>query len=225
MHLRVFGSKAWAHVPVKHHVKFDDRAIECIYIGYMPNKWSYLLFQRSTGKLIESCNVKFDEGTDEPQRVIVEISDRDGDESGKSLSVKMASEGDEEGKSKSIPSENPTPTPVNDNNNDVNTEPNSDTIAQSPLLCHSTWKTKALDPDDHPKFEVGSQKKQAAFSVGNEQAFAALYDPDHFEKMASLEASLWRNTMNTEMEAQRKMETYEQVALPPGANHSMQINV
>ena len=38
---------------------------------------------------------------------------------------------------------------------------------------------------------------------------------DYFKKMASLEASLWRDAMNTEMEAQRKMETYKEVALPP----------
>ena len=37
-HLRVFGSKVWAHVPAKHHVKFDDHAIECVYVGYVPNK-------------------------------------------------------------------------------------------------------------------------------------------------------------------------------------------
>ena len=44
-HLRVFGSKVWAHVPAKHRVKFDDRAIEGIYIGYVPNKRSYLILQ------------------------------------------------------------------------------------------------------------------------------------------------------------------------------------
>ena len=220
MHLRVFGSKAWAHVPAKHHVKFDDCAIECIYVGYVPNKQSYLLFQQSMGKLIESRNVKFDEGTDEPQRIVVEISDGDkGDEPSKSPSVEVASEGDEEGKSnESVPSnKNPTSTPANDD--DVDTEPDPDTIAQSPPLCCSTRKMRAPDPDDHPKFEVGSQKKrQVAFSVGDEQAFAVLYDPDYFKKMASPEASLWCDAMNTEMEAQRKMETYEEVAPPPGAN-------
>ena len=45
MHLRVFGAKAWAHVPAKHHVIFDDRAIEGMYVGYVPNKQSYLILQ------------------------------------------------------------------------------------------------------------------------------------------------------------------------------------
>ena len=165
-------------------------------------------------------DVKFNEGTDEPQHIIVEISDGDEeDEPSKSSSVEAASEGDEEGKSdESVPSnKNPTSTPANDIN--VDTEPDPDTIAQSPLLRRSTRKTRAPDPDDHPKFEVGSRKKrQVVFSVGNEQVFAALYDPDYFKKMASPDTSLWHDAMNTEMEAQRKMETYEEAALLPGAN-------
>ena len=108
----------------------------------------------------------------------MEIFDGDEeDELSKSSSVEVASEGDEEGKSdESVPSnKNPTSTPANDD--DVDTEPDPDTIAQSPPLRCSNRKTRAPDPDDHPKFEVGSRKKrQAAFSVGDEQAFAALYD-------------------------------------------------
>ena len=91
------------------------------------------------GKQIESCDVKFDKGTDEPQHVVVEISDRDEeDEPSKSSSVEVASEGDEEGKSdESVPSnKNPTSTPANNDN--VDTEPDPDTIAQSPPLHRST---------------------------------------------------------------------------------------
>ena len=218
-HLRVFGAKAWAHVPAKHGVKFDDRAIEGIYIEYVPNKRSYLILQRSTGKLIESRDVKFDEGTGEPQRVVVEISDGDEETESVKSSVKAASEGDEEGENNgNTPSdENPTSTPANSDDDD--TEPNPDTVAQPPPLRRSMRKTRAPDRDDHPKFDVGSRKtKQAAFSVGDEQAFAALYDPDYFMKMKIPEAPLWQEAMNTEMEAQKRMGTYEEVMPPPGAN-------
>jgi hypothetical protein len=210
-HLQVFGSKAWAHIPAKHRVKFDDRAIECVYVGYVANKRSYLLFQRSTGKLIESRDVKFDKGTGEPQRIVVEISDGEGDEdeSGKS-SVKEASEGDEGDKSEEhVPSnENPTSTPADDDDVNTKPDPDPDAIPQPPPLRRSTQKTRAPDPNDHPKFDVSSRKKQVALSVGDEQAFVASYDPDYFRKMASPEAPLWREAMNTEMEVQKKMETY-----------------
>ena len=33
-HLRVFGCKAFAHVPKEQRVKLDARAVECIFLGY-----------------------------------------------------------------------------------------------------------------------------------------------------------------------------------------------
>ena len=33
-HLRVFGCKAFAHVPKEQRAKLDSRAVECIFLGY-----------------------------------------------------------------------------------------------------------------------------------------------------------------------------------------------
>ena len=33
-HLRIFGSKAFAHIPKEHRRKLDAKEIKCIFIGY-----------------------------------------------------------------------------------------------------------------------------------------------------------------------------------------------
>lgn len=201
-------------------------------------------FDARLGNRRRSRDVKFDEGIGEPQRVIVEVSDGEGEENESVTAesdVKADSEGDEEGNSSDEPSnENPTSPPA-DAKDDVDTEADPETIPQPPPLREpltrqkraskwptepvrrSTRITRAPVPDDHPKFSVGSRKgKDAALSVGDavgdEHAYAVSYDPDYWEKIKSPNASLWIDAMNTEMDAQRKMETYEEVAPPADAN-------
>jgi hypothetical protein len=79
--VRVFGCKAWRHIPdTSRTTKFDARSHECIHIGFAEDKSAYLLYDRSTGKTHESCDVKFEEGAGESERVIVEVDLGDDEE-------------------------------------------------------------------------------------------------------------------------------------------------
>ena len=59
--MRVFGSKAFSHVPKEDRKKLDSKAIKCIFIGYCTKFKAYKLFNPSTHKVFESRDVVFHE--------------------------------------------------------------------------------------------------------------------------------------------------------------------
>ncbi|MCF8701902.1 DDE-type integrase/transposase/recombinase, partial [Corynebacterium sp. MC-10] len=60
-HLRVFGSKAYAHVPDETRSKLDDKSKAFIFIGYDSNSKGYKLYNPDTNNLVISRDVEFDE--------------------------------------------------------------------------------------------------------------------------------------------------------------------
>ena len=48
-YLRIFGCKAYAHVPQEKCQKLDSKTIECTYLGYSEHKKAYTLVHRSSG--------------------------------------------------------------------------------------------------------------------------------------------------------------------------------
>jgi len=63
-HLRVFRCKANVHVPDKRQQKLDLKSIECIHLGYVEHRKAYVCLHRSSGQIIESRDVVFEEGDD-----------------------------------------------------------------------------------------------------------------------------------------------------------------
>lgn len=61
---RVFGSKAYAHVPDQTRSKLDDKSTECIFIGYPEDRKAYQLLEVASGKVITSRDVTFVEEED-----------------------------------------------------------------------------------------------------------------------------------------------------------------
>lgn len=57
--LMVFGCKAFVHIPKEKWMKFDDRAVECIFLGYDYEQFSYRLRDRKIRRLIQSHDVVF----------------------------------------------------------------------------------------------------------------------------------------------------------------------
>ena len=64
-HLRIFGSKTFAHIPKDERRKLDAKSIKCIFIGYCDDHKAYKMFVLSTHKLIASRDVIFHENTDD----------------------------------------------------------------------------------------------------------------------------------------------------------------
>ncbi|KAG6414490.1 hypothetical protein SASPL_127292 [Salvia splendens] len=61
-HLRVFGSKAYAHVPHQTRSKLDDKSKPFIFIGYDSNTKGYKLYDPTSQNTMISRDVEFDEG-------------------------------------------------------------------------------------------------------------------------------------------------------------------
>ena len=74
-HLRVFGCRAYVHIPKDERSKLDDKANECIFLGYRHEEFGYRLWDPVARKLIRSRDVLFlkdqivgnVEKSDEPQ--------------------------------------------------------------------------------------------------------------------------------------------------------------
>ena len=64
-HLRIFGSKAFAHIPKDERRKLDAKSIKCIFIGYCDNHKAYKMYDLSKHKLIASRDMFFHENTDD----------------------------------------------------------------------------------------------------------------------------------------------------------------
>ena len=73
-HIRIFGCKAYVHIPDEKRRKLDVKLLEYIFLGYASNCKAFRLIHRSSGCIIESRNVHFDEDSSvAPSHVELEI--------------------------------------------------------------------------------------------------------------------------------------------------------
>ena len=49
-HLRIFGSKAWARIPIDKRKSFQAESSKCILLGYVEDEKSYNLMEIATRK-------------------------------------------------------------------------------------------------------------------------------------------------------------------------------
>ncbi|CAL1698121.1 unnamed protein product [Somion occarium] len=63
-HLRIFGCKAYAHVPTEKRRKLDSKSFECMFIGFAENQKAYKLLHHPSDRVHTSRDVRFDEGED-----------------------------------------------------------------------------------------------------------------------------------------------------------------
>ena len=60
-HLRVFGSKAWAKIPMDKRKAFQSQSSECILMGYVEDAKAYKFMELATRKCFIENNVQFEE--------------------------------------------------------------------------------------------------------------------------------------------------------------------
>src|SRR5260370_36517831 len=80
--LRLFGCKAYAHIPKVDQTKLGECSIECVHIGFAEEKRAYILYSHEWQCLIESRDVKFEEVENEGRERItpdLDTSDEDPD--------------------------------------------------------------------------------------------------------------------------------------------------
>ena len=63
--LRIFGSKAYAHIPKADRKKLDPKAMKCIFVGYGTEYKPYKLYNPVTHKVFASKDVIFHEQVEE----------------------------------------------------------------------------------------------------------------------------------------------------------------
>ena len=59
IHLRVFGCRAYVHIPKDERFKLNDKAKKCIFLGYGHEEFGYRLCDLVARKLIKSKYVVF----------------------------------------------------------------------------------------------------------------------------------------------------------------------
>jgi hypothetical protein len=60
-HLKVFGYKAYTHVPKLLRTKLDPKSCKCFFLGYCDETKAYHLWDDIAQSLVISCDVIFDE--------------------------------------------------------------------------------------------------------------------------------------------------------------------
>ena len=60
-HLRVFGSKSWARIPLNKRRAFQAQSSECILLGYAEDEKAYKLMLVATRRCFIERSVKFQE--------------------------------------------------------------------------------------------------------------------------------------------------------------------
>ena len=79
-HLRVFGAKCWAKIPVVHGAqvtggsKLDPRSVECRFLGYAPGRGNYKVQDLVTRRVYVSRDVVFEEGL--PSRTSADVGEQ-----------------------------------------------------------------------------------------------------------------------------------------------------
>jgi hypothetical protein len=75
-HFRVFGSKAWAHIPDEKRKALQPKSEKCIFFGYSEDVKGYRLLQPHCNEIILRRDVKFDENllACEPNSTVVSSS-------------------------------------------------------------------------------------------------------------------------------------------------------
>src|SRR5882757_4386648 len=75
-YFRVFGCKAYYHVPEGNQRKLDPKAREAVFVGYEPHSKGYRLWDSRSHSFVSSRDVTFDEGTF-PSRTAVAKQSKD----------------------------------------------------------------------------------------------------------------------------------------------------
>ena len=79
-HLRVFGAKCWAKIPVVHGAqvtggsKLDPRSVECRFLGYAPGRGNYKVQDVANKRVYVSRDVVFEEGL--PSRTSANVGEQ-----------------------------------------------------------------------------------------------------------------------------------------------------
>ncbi len=194
--LRIFGCRAYAHVPKVERRKLEPKARKCVLLGYGEQKKGYRLFDISSAKVIHSRDVVFNESS------MPGIKKEPGESEEKFITVSIPEEHGIADNTECTEREDLIPETVgaeNDscNRGEDNQEPIPDTF---PPVRRSS---RNIQPPDRYGFSlIGVDDEQAPMSVS--------------EALSSCDKQKWKEAMEREMKSLYLNDVWELMEPPEG---------
>ena len=239
--LRIFGCKAYMHIPDKHRVKLDPKSLECVHLGYSLNKKAYILWDSKTKKIHESRDVNFDEGSGTVERVQVRTGDESNDKYDTSVgdndkdtprNSDSSDDNDDDGNNDDLPPLFPLPhlSPVRrqTEEEDPDVPADENVHPDPPEPRRSGRRIIAPERADHPRYSVSSYARDpdlrrnvplssTAEEPQGETANIATdsTDPRTYKEAMSLpDSELWKIAIANELASMSKTEAFEETERP-----------
>ena len=205
-HLKVFGCRAFAHVPKEQRTKLDDKSIPCIFIGYGDEEFGYRLWDPVKKKVIRSRDVVFRESE-----------------------VRTAADMSEKAKNGIIPNFVTIPST---SNNPTSAESTTDEVAEQgeqpgEVIEQGEQLDEGVEEVEHPT--QGEEQPQPLRRSERPRVESRRYpsteyvlisdegEPESLKEVLSHpEKNQWMKAMQEEMESLQKNGTYKLVELPKG---------
>ena len=191
-HIRVFGSKAYAHVPKEKRTKWDSHSAEGVLVGYNETSNGYRILNPSTGKVTICRSVVFDENFASSQKFIVVSG----------IGIQKASSDDE--RHECLKQD------VTLKDKDVEIEVDSE---------ESITQTQVNDDEKPVRRSKRQNKGIPAERLSYMARTQLLTEPESWKEMQKLpehEKLKWTKAADEEINSLKQLETWQLTELPPG---------
>jgi transposase InsO family protein len=205
-HLRIFGTRAFVHVPKERRSKLDPKTMQCIMVGYCEGSKAYRLYHPDSHKIIKSRDVVFDETksnasehpADAPSDIVEAIPDAVSEEEEEHTSSDGDGVSDQEKMSSSVHS---------------TTGMQETTSGDVP---GSAASTAAAQPRRSARVRQAPGQWWNASGSRHQANIAACSEPQSMaEALAGPDAEQWEQAMDAEHESILKNNTWKLTSLPP----------
>ena len=213
-YLRVFGSKAFVHVPASQRNKLSAKSLLCTLLGLAHDRKAYRLVHRPTRRFLESRDVVFDEGKEQYQRIVLQRYDTPRSDPAATTDIA-------ESPRDVVPPPPPSPTitPPSPAPSSLTplTSPNASQVSNtSSVALRPKRSTRTPTRDDDNRYAVSSYgpRKRPDESARMANANSAGDPRTYAEAMARPDAAQWDIACDNEKRAFEHMGVYEVVPRP-----------
>lgn len=211
-HLRVFGCKAFMHVPKKQRSKLDDKSYPCIFVGYGDEEFGYRLWDPKKKKTVRSRDVIFHEHET--------MGDLDVD------SAKSTGGGVDDYRPVSIPYDDATDEGMQQSEPEPEPEhqPEEPVVEDDePIVDEHTEGAEQGEPsvpqEAEPQLRRSARERRPSTRYPSSDYILITDEgePESFQDVQSCrDKDCWSKAMQEEMDSLKKNDTYELVKLPKG---------
>ncbi|CAL1383495.1 unnamed protein product [Linum trigynum] len=199
-HLRVFGCKAYVHVPKDERAKLDDKAKPCIFMGYGREEFGYRLWDPIARKFVRSRDVIFleDETSEDVERGEKKKNTAAGPVNLEPISPSQMHENIEEV---------------------VHDEPQGalDQEVQGEEQLEQEEQVEEEQPLSEPRKSTRDRKASTWYSPHEYLLLTDGGEPEYYqEAMYHEDKEEWNKAMQEEMKSLQENHTYDLVKLPKG---------